>query len=107
MSLSDLTEASHVNKGHISSIELGLASITIQTISRLAKGLGLPPLYLLVFAADDDRDAIVELVRRLPAHEVVKLRRTLTTAAKEFAKAAAKATRLPRRAASSPTTGKA
>ena len=43
MSLSDLARASAVAKGHLSTIEHGLASITIQTISRLAKGLALPP----------------------------------------------------------------
>ena len=93
MSLSDLSAASEVAKGHISSIEYGLASITIQTISRLAKGLALPPLYILVSPADDDRDQVVELVRKLPAPEIVKLRRELTKTAKEAAKTAAKAAR--------------
>ena len=93
MSLSDLADAADVSKGHLSSIEHGLAAITIQTISRLAKGLGLPPLYLLASPADDDRDQVAELVRKLPAHEIVKLRRELTKAAKEAAKTAAKAAR--------------
>ncbi len=95
MSLSDLADASDVSKGHLSSIEHGLAAITIQTISRLAKGLGLPPLYLLASPADDDRDHVAELVRKLPAHEIVKLRRELTKTAKEAAKTAAKAARPP------------
>jgi len=93
MSMSDLAEASDVSKGHLSSIEYGLASITVQTISRLAKGLGLPPLYLLVSPTDDDRDYIAELVRKLPANEIVKLRKELTKSAKEAAKIAAKAGR--------------
>ncbi len=98
MSLGDLADASDVSKGHLSSIEHGLAAITIQTISRLAKGLGLPPLYLLVSPADDDRDQIAELVRKLPTPEIVKLRRELTKTAKEAAKTAAKAARsLPAR----------
>ena len=91
MSLGDLSAASEVAKGHLSSIEHGLASITIETISRLAKGLALPPLYILVSPADDDRDQVVELVRKLPAAEIVKLRRELTKTAKEVAKTAAKA----------------
>ena len=93
MSRNDLAKAADVSKGHLSSIENGLAAITIQTISRLAKGLALPPLYLLVSPADDDRDQVVELLRKLPAHEIVKLRRELAKTAKETAKTAAKAAR--------------
>jgi transcriptional regulator with XRE-family HTH domain len=93
MSLGDLADAADVSKGHLSSIEHGLAAITIQTISRLAKGLGLPPFYLIASPADDERDHVAELVRKLPSHEVVKLRRELTKAAKEAAKTAAKSTR--------------
>jgi transcriptional regulator with XRE-family HTH domain len=91
MSLGDLADAAEVSKGHLSSIEHGLAAITIQTISRLAKGLALPPFYLLASPAEDDRDQVAELVRKLPAHEIVKLRRELTKATKEAAKTAAKA----------------
>lgn len=93
MSLSDLADAAEVSKGHLSSIEHGLAAITIQTISRLAKGMGLSPMYILVSPADDERDHVMELVRKLPAQEIVKLRRELVKAAKETAKAAAKAAR--------------
>ncbi len=93
MSLSELAEAAEVSKGHLSSIEHGLAAITIQTISRLAKGLGLPPLYLLASPGDDERDQVAELVRKLPQSEIVKLRRELTKSAKEAAKTAAKAAR--------------
>lgn len=93
MSLGDLADAAEVSKGHLSSIEHGLAAITIQTISRLAKGLGLPPFYLLASPADDDRDHVAELVRKLPAHEIVKLRRELAKSAKEAAKTAAKSAR--------------
>ncbi len=93
MSLSDLADAANISKWHLSSIEYGLAAITIQTISRLSKGLALPPLYLLVSPPDDDRDQVMELVRKLPAQEITKLRRELVKTAKETAKAAAKATR--------------
>ena len=91
MSLSDLAETADVSKGHLSSIEHGLAAITIQTISRLAKGLGLPPFYLLASPSDDDRDQVAELIRKLPAHEIVKLRRELVKSTKDAAKVAAKA----------------
>jgi transcriptional regulator with XRE-family HTH domain len=90
MSLADLADAAEVSKGHLSSIEHGLAAITIQTISRLAKGLALPPFYLLASPADDERDQIAELIRKLPTNEIVKLRRELVKSAKEAAKAAAK-----------------
>ncbi len=93
MSLGDLSDAAEVSKGHLSSIEHGLAAITVQTISRLAKGLNMPPFYLLASPGDDDRDQIAELVRKLPAQEIVKLRRELVKAAKENAKTAAKAAR--------------
>ncbi len=93
MSPGDLADAAHVSKGHLSSIEHGLAAITIQTISRLAKGLALPPFYLLVSPADDDRDQVAELIRKLPAIEIVKVRRELVKTAKETAKTAAKAAR--------------
>lgn len=93
MSLGDLADAAEVSKGHLSSIEHGLAAITIQTVARLAKGLGLSPMYLLASPADDERDHVVELVRKLSTPEIVKLRRDLVKAAKEAAKTAAKAAR--------------
>lgn len=88
LSLAELADASELSKGHLSSIEHGLAAITIQTIVRIAKGLGLPPLYVLTFPGDDERDHIMELVRKLPSNEVTKLRRELTKIVKDAAKAA-------------------
>jgi transcriptional regulator with XRE-family HTH domain len=90
MSLAQLADVAKLSKGHLSSVEHGLAAITVQTISRLAKGLDVPALYLLTFPADDERDKIAEMVRKLPAPEVTKLRRELTKTAKEVAKEAAK-----------------
>jgi transcriptional regulator with XRE-family HTH domain len=92
MSLAQLADAAELSKGHLSSVEHGLAAITIQTILRLAKGLNVSALYLLTFPPDDERDQIAELVRKLPAQEVAKLRRELTKLAKEAAKTAAKET---------------
>ncbi len=93
MSLAELADAAEISKGHLSSVEHGLASITVQTISRLAKGLGVSSLYLLTFPDEDDRDHVVELVRKLPPQEVAKLRRELTKQVKDLAKEAAKATK--------------
>lgn len=93
MSLGDLADAADVSKGHLSSIEHGLAAITVQTIARLAKGLGLPAFYLLSSPVDNEREQVAELVRKLPAHEIMKVRRELAKSAKVAAKAAAKAAR--------------
>jgi transcriptional regulator with XRE-family HTH domain len=77
MSLAALADASALSKGHLSSVEHGLAAITIQTIERLAQGFGVPPMYLLTFAADDERAHAAELLRYLPQTEVRKLRRQI------------------------------
>jgi transcriptional regulator with XRE-family HTH domain len=77
MSLADLADASDLSKGHLSSVEHGLAAITIQTIDRLARGFELPPLYLLAFAAEDERAHVADLLRQLSAADVKKLRRQL------------------------------
>jgi transcriptional regulator with XRE-family HTH domain len=79
MSLAALADASALSKGHLSSVEHGLAAITIQTIERLAQGFELPPLYILAFAAEDERSHVVELLRRLPNTEVKKIRRQIQT----------------------------
>lgn len=93
MSLGDLSDIAEISKGHLSSIEHGLAAITVPTILRLAKGFDLPALYLLASPTEDDRDQVIELVRKLPANEIVKLRRELVKLTKEAAKAAAKTAR--------------
>jgi transcriptional regulator with XRE-family HTH domain len=77
MSLAQLADASALSKGHLSSIEHGLAAITIGTISRLAEGFGVPPLYLLTFASDDERSRTAELLRYMSNAQVRKLRREL------------------------------
>jgi transcriptional regulator with XRE-family HTH domain len=79
MSLADLANASELSKGHLSSVEHGLAAITIGTIQRLAQGFELPPLYILAFAAEDEYAKIAELLRDLPVAEVKKVRRQLQT----------------------------
>ncbi|MRG92411.1 helix-turn-helix domain-containing protein [Polyangium spumosum] len=77
MSLAALADASELSKGHLSSVEHGLAAITIGTIARLAEGFGVPPMYLLTFAAEDERAHAAELLRHLPQSEVRKLRRQI------------------------------
>lgn len=77
MSLAALADASELSKGHLSSVEHGLAAITIQTIERLGRGFELPPLYILAFAAEDERAHVAELLRQLSVADVKKLRRQL------------------------------
>jgi len=77
MSLGALADASALSKGHLSSVEHGLAAITIGTIERLAVGFGVPPMYLLTFAEQDERAKAAELLRYLPPAEVKKFRRQI------------------------------
>lgn len=76
MSLANLADASNLSKGHLSSVEHGLAAITTQTIERLAQGFDIPPMYLLAFA-DDERAKAAELLRGLSVTEVRKIRRRI------------------------------
>ncbi|MDI1480947.1 helix-turn-helix domain-containing protein [Polyangium sp. y55x31] len=77
MSLAALADASALSKGHLSSVEHGLAAITIQTIERLAAGFEVPPLYILTFPAEDERAHVAELLRQLSNADVKKIRRQL------------------------------
>jgi transcriptional regulator with XRE-family HTH domain len=77
MSLAALADASSLSKGHLSSVEHGLAAITIQTIERLAQGFGVAPMYLLTFAKEDERSHAAELLRYLPQTEVRKIRKQI------------------------------
>jgi transcriptional regulator with XRE-family HTH domain len=77
MSLGALADASALSKGHLSSVEHGLAAITISSIYRLAEGFEVPPMYLLTFAKEDERAHAAELIRNLPTAEVRKLRRQI------------------------------
>jgi transcriptional regulator with XRE-family HTH domain len=77
MSLADIADASGLSKGHLSSVEHGLAAITVETIERLARGLKLSPMYILAFAKDDERARIVDLILDFPSRELVKLRREI------------------------------
>lgn len=77
MSLANLADASNLSKGHLSSVEHGLAAITTQTIERLSQGFDIPPMYLLAFSADDERSKTAELLRDLSVTEVRKIRRQI------------------------------
>lgn len=77
MSLGQVADAGAMSKGHLSSVEHGLAAITVETIERIALALGLLPMDLLTFPDEDVRAEVGDLVRYLPGSEVPKLRREL------------------------------
>ncbi len=85
LSLGDLADGSDLSKGHLSSIEHGLAAITAETVERIAKGLGMPALYVYTFIEEDERAKIVDLILDFPAKELVALRKELTAKKKIFA----------------------
>ena len=95
MSLGDLADASLLSKGHLSSVEHGLAAITVETVLRVAQGLDVPPLYILTFVEDDERARIVDQIRDVPRHELTKLRRELQTRYKAVPNPSANARRAP------------
>jgi transcriptional regulator with XRE-family HTH domain len=75
MSLSQLADASGISKGHLSSIEQGFASITIESVSRIAVGLDLSPMMLLAFPEKDEYAVLLDLARQLPTTHLHKLQR--------------------------------
>jgi len=74
MTLSEFAVIAGMAKGHLSSIENGLASITAETVERIATALGVSPMYLFAFPEEDERARIVELLRTFPLKEVKKVR---------------------------------
>lgn len=77
ISLSQLSAATGISKGHLSTIESGFASITIESILRIAIGLDLSPMFLLGFPEKDEYAEILDLVRRVPTTRIKKLRKLL------------------------------
>lgn len=77
ISLSQLSAATGISKGHLSTIESGFASITIESILRIAIGLDLSPMLLLGFPEKDEYAEIIDLVRRLPTTRLKKLKKLL------------------------------
>ena len=75
ISLSQLAEASGISKGHLSSIEQGFASITLESLNRIAVGLDLSPTMLLGFPEKDEYAVLLELARQLPTTHLRKLQR--------------------------------
>lgn len=65
------------SKGHLSSIENGLALITLKTIQKAADALGVEMIDLLTFPRANPRHALVERTRRMDQAQVAEfIRRT-------------------------------
>ncbi|UQA62800.1 helix-turn-helix domain-containing protein [Polyangium aurulentum] len=60
LTLGRLAVTSGVSKGNLSSIERGLVLVTIATLVRIARGLGLAPAHLITFPEDSPLDAPLE-----------------------------------------------
>ncbi len=77
MSLDQLSKATGIGKGHLSSIEQGFASITIESLVRIATGLELSPTMLVAFPEIDECAKILDLVRQLPTTRLKPLRKLM------------------------------
>jgi transcriptional regulator with XRE-family HTH domain len=69
MTLSALAAACRMSKGSMSSIERGLALITIGTLTSIAEGMGLKPADVIMFPEDGPLEALLDELRRLPEQE--------------------------------------
>jgi len=79
LSLQHVADVGALSKGHLSSIEHGLAAITIETLVRIAQGLDVLPMDLLTFPEDDERGRIADIIRtKVGKKELPKLRRELS-----------------------------
>jgi len=77
ISLSQLSIASGISKGHLSSIELGFAAITSESIQRIAIALDVHPMFLWAFPEDNDYAIAADLMRRLPTTRIKKMQRMM------------------------------
>lgn len=77
ISLSQLSIASGISKGHLSTIELGFAAITTESIQRIAIALDVPPMYLFAFPDDNDYVIVADLARQVPTTRLKKMQKIL------------------------------
>jgi transcriptional regulator with XRE-family HTH domain len=77
MSLDQLSKATGISKGHLSSIEHGFAAITIESVMRIAQGLDLSPTMLLAFPESDEYAVMLDLMRQLPTTRMKPLRKIM------------------------------
>ena len=77
MSLDQLSKATGISKGHLSSIEHGFAAITIESVIRIAQGLDLSPTMLFAFPESDEYAVMLDLLRQLPTTRMKPLRKIM------------------------------
>lgn len=70
LSLGDVADLAGYSKGHLSTIERGKCLVTIDTIERLAKGLGIAPADLLIDPEDDLRATVIDQTRSMTDDEL-------------------------------------
>jgi transcriptional regulator with XRE-family HTH domain len=62
-----------ISKGHLSDLEKGLVRPTVQTLRTLAEQLEVKILDLVTFPADDDRQRLIDLTRKLSPSVIRRL----------------------------------
>ncbi len=81
-----LSEQMGISKNHLSGIECGKYSVTMETLFRLCNALGRTPDYYLIGQIVPETDELTDLVRQLPPKEqsiIVELLRTYVAARKK------------------------
>ena len=76
-SLESLARRTDISKGHLSSIEHGLAMITIESLYRIAAGLDISPIALLDFPEEDESAVLLDLIWQLPPSRRKELKKIL------------------------------
>ena len=76
-SLESLARKTDISKGHLSSIEHGLAMITIESLYRIAAGLDISPMRLLGFQDEDEYAVLLDLIWQLPRSRRKTLKKIL------------------------------
>ncbi|UQA61777.1 helix-turn-helix transcriptional regulator [Polyangium aurulentum] len=59
MSISQLGAVSRVSKGSLSGIEAGLVVVTIATLARIARGLGVTSAHVITFPEDSPLETLL------------------------------------------------
>jgi transcriptional regulator with XRE-family HTH domain len=73
------------SKGHLSTLERGLARPTIQTLQALADRLEVKLLHLVTFPQEDDRARLIDRTREASAADIRKLLKESRVPAKRLA----------------------
>ena len=64
LTIEQLANRTGVSKGHLSSIENGLVPMRLQTAIKVARGLDLKLVDLFTFPEEDERQALLDVIRR-------------------------------------------